>query len=95
MGRIFPFPLRRRRSVGARAAFVAAPATDAGTAPPANAPGGGAVLPFTPRHAPDPIAASCALGTQLARLALTAAFLPAGLALATMAKLAREPQRKP
>lgn len=86
MARILPFsfPPRRRRKAGARDASVARPAADAGTVPPANAPGRGTVLPFTPRPPIDLIGAAGTFATAAATLALSAAFLPARLALAEL-----------
>lgn len=108
MGRLLPFTLPKRRQRGrARDASAVPPSADAVAAPGGtNAPGlaGAATLydakveraareaGARARAGSDLIGAAGALTTATTVLALTAACLPASLALAFMARVGRQPK---
>ncbi|MFG1226064.1 hypothetical protein [Xanthobacter wiegelii] len=96
MGRLLPFSLPKRRSRGRAREAAPAEAIAPGTA--------GAATCFElkaeraarrARSTTDLIGAAGAYATTATLLALTAAFLPASIALAQMAHLARETDRRP
>lgn len=103
MGRLLPFTLPKRRQRGrARDASAVPPSADAVAAPGGtNAPGpaGAATLydarveraARRARAGSDLIGATGALTTATTVLALSVVFLPAGIALAFMARAARPP----